>query len=391
MTLSAVVSATGITAPSYADILVSLRNSILAIYGSDAYIDPDSQDGQLIALVALAISDANDTAIAVYNSFSPSTAVGAGLSSNVKINGIARLVASQSTAVGLVVGVVGSVINSGSVKDTNGKIWMLPTSVTIPPAGQISVTVTAVDAGALIAPVGSINAINTPTLGWQSFTNTSAAIAGAPIETDAALRQRQTVSTNLPAQTPLSAMLGALSNLSGVSRVAVYENSANTTDANGLPAKSISVVIAGGDLAAIAKVIGQKKTPGAATYGSTARSYSDPVTGINYTINFFILGSTTVKVNIIGTARTGYSSTSVAAIQNAVAAYLNALPIGGRVDYSRLWAPAYQNGAAAAQTYEITSMTIAIGAATPGVADLVIPFNSAVLTSPTADISVVIS
>lgn len=391
MTLSAVVSATGITAPSYADILVSLRNSFLTIYGSDAYLDADSQDGQFLALLALAISDSNDALIAVYNSFSPSTAVGAALSSNVKINGIARLVASRSTAVGLVGGVVGSVIINGAVKDSNGFIWTLPASVTIPPAGQIAVTVTAVELGATLAPAGSINIINTPTLGWQSFVSTSAATPGAPVELDSALRQRQAVSTSLPAQTPLAALLGALSNLTGVTRVAVYENATNAVDNNGLPARSISVVIAGGDLSAIATTIGQKKTPGAATYGTTSRTYTDPVSGIVYTINFFILSLSTIKVNLVGQARAGYTTSNVPLIQNAVAAYLNSLPIGGRVDYSRLWAPAYQNGALAAQTYELTSMTIAIGSDTPGVSDLVIPFNSAAVCVAASDVTVAIS
>lgn len=389
MSLSAVVSATGITAPSYAEILESLRESFRSIYGSDVYIDADSQDGQLLALLALAISDANDTAIAVYNSFSPATAVGAALSSNVKINGIARLVASRSTAVGLVTGVVGTTITNGAVKDTNGSTWTLPPSVTIPPEGQIQVTVTAVALGAVSAPAGSINKINTPALGWQSFVSTSAATPGAPVETDAALRRRQAMSTNLPAQTPLGAMLGALANLPGVLRVAVYENATGGTDANGLPARSISVVISGGDMSAIAQVIGQKKTPGAATYGSTSREYADPVSGIAYTINFFVLGSTTIKVNLVGRARPGYTSAAIADIQNSVAAYINSLDIGEDVDYSRLWAPAFLNGAPAGLTYDIDTMTIAIGTGAASTSDLIVPFNSAAVCNP-ADVSVTI-
>lgn len=390
MTLSAVVSATGITAPSYAEILASLRASFQNIYGSDVYIDADSQDGQLLALTALAISDANDTAIAVYNSFSPATAVGAALSSNVKINGIARLVASRSTAVGLVVGVVGTVINGGSVKDANGGIWNLPAVVTIPPEGQILVTVTAAALGAISAPAGSINAINTPTLGWQSFVSTAAATPGAPVESDAALRRRQAVSTNLPALTPLGATLGALLNLPNVTRAAIYENATAAVDANGLPPRSIAAVIAGGDLGAIAQVIGQKKTPGASTYGSTSRTYSDPNTGIAYAINFFVLGLTTVKVNVIGRARPGYTTASIQAIQNAVAAYLNGLAIGEDVDSSRLWGPVYLNGAPAGLSYEIDTITLAIGNGAPGAGDLIIPFNSAAACNPATDVSVVI-
>ena len=73
-TLAATLSATGISAPAYTDILLSLQASYGTIFGTDAYIAPDSQDGQLLAVVARAISDCNDMAIAVYNSFAPSTA-----------------------------------------------------------------------------------------------------------------------------------------------------------------------------------------------------------------------------------------------------------------------------------------------------------------------------
>ena len=73
-TLAAQVTSTGISAPSYNDILSSLTASFQGIYGSDAYLGPDSQDGQLLAVVAQAIYDCNQTAIAVYNQFSPQTA-----------------------------------------------------------------------------------------------------------------------------------------------------------------------------------------------------------------------------------------------------------------------------------------------------------------------------
>ncbi|MDC6130680.1 hypothetical protein PPH41_22675, partial [Burkholderia gladioli] len=47
---------------------------------------------------AQAIADSNSVAIGIHNSFSPSKAVGAALSSNVKINGIEREAPSYSSA-----------------------------------------------------------------------------------------------------------------------------------------------------------------------------------------------------------------------------------------------------------------------------------------------------
>jgi uncharacterized phage protein gp47/JayE len=383
-TLAAQVTSTGIVAPSYATILAGLVAQFQAIYGSDVYIAPDSQDGQFLAVIATAIHDCNQTAVDTYNSFSPTYAIGAGLSSRVKINGLQRLVPTYSTAVGLIGGTVGTVITGGVVQDANGNKWNVPTT-TIPSAGQISVTVTAQQVGALVAPSGTINKIMTPQLGWQSFVSTADAVSGAPVESDAALRQRQAVSTSLPAQSPLGALLGAVLNVSGVTQAAIYENTGTTTDANGLPAKSIAVVVAGGTTTSIAAAIGQKKTPGAATVGTTSATYTDPVSGIPYTINYYALAQTNVSVTVNIKALTGYTSANVAAIQSAVSAYINAIAIGQPVQFSRLYAPAYQNGAAAGATYEVLSITL-----NGGTADVAIAFN-AEANCPTANVTVNVS
>ena len=64
----------------------------------------------MVALVALAIHDANNMAISVYRSFSPSTALDDALTSNVKINGIiTRRAATNSTVDELIEGEAGNV------------------------------------------------------------------------------------------------------------------------------------------------------------------------------------------------------------------------------------------------------------------------------------------
>lgn len=390
--LAATVNATGISAPTFAAILAALQNQARQIYGSDIYIAPDSKDGQLLALVAQAVSDANDAAVAIYNQFAPSTAQGAGLSSVVKVNGITRLVASASTAVGTVVGQAGALITNGVVKDANGNLWNLPASVTIPPAGQITVTVTAQQVGAITAPAGTINSIATPALGWQSFTSTSDATPGAPVESDSALRQRQAASTAIAAISPLGALLGALENISGVTAVKIYENTASAADSNGVPAKSLCIVIAGGNVATIAQTIGQKKTPGAGTYGTTAQSYLDPVTGIPSTINFFVLATTDLKVKVTGSALTGYTSATGTAIQTAIAAYINSHGIGETVEYSGLWGPAYQNAPARSQPYKVTSLQVSSdGGTTWTTGDTAIAFNKIATCVAANDVTVTIS
>ncbi|MCT9017193.1 hypothetical protein N6G05_26965, partial [Cupriavidus gilardii] len=119
-TTAPTIDASGITAPTYAEVLEYLKDQYRAIYGPDVYLEADSQDGQLLGVFAKAISDANAVAIAIYRSFSPATAQQDALSSNVKINGIARKVASFSTADLVIVGQAGTTITNGIAKDSNG-------------------------------------------------------------------------------------------------------------------------------------------------------------------------------------------------------------------------------------------------------------------------------
>lgn len=86
-----VIDENGISAPVYADYLAWLQQETRRIFGSDIYIEPDSQDGQLLGIFALTLADSAAQAVATYNAFSPVTAIGNGLSSVVKINGLQRL------------------------------------------------------------------------------------------------------------------------------------------------------------------------------------------------------------------------------------------------------------------------------------------------------------
>ncbi|HAN6159757.1 TPA: hypothetical protein IF046_005256, partial [Escherichia coli] len=239
--LSAKVTAEGISAPDYQTILSTLISYFQQIYGSDAYLEPDSKDGQMVALMALAIHDANNMAITVYNCFSPATGYGAALTSNVKINGISRKGATNSTVDLLLTGTAGTTIINGSVKDSNNVIWRLPASVAVGVDGTVIATATCSVSGAVAALAGTITEINTPTRGWVSVTNPAAATVGSPAETDAELRIRQSQSVALPSITPFEALDGAVSNVTGVTRHKLYENDTGSEDGNGLPPHSVAV------------------------------------------------------------------------------------------------------------------------------------------------------
>lgn len=387
--LACQVSSTGIYRPAYSDILDTLHDRFKGIYGNDSYIAPDSQDGQLLATFAKAIDDSNAATVAVYNSFSPATAQGAALSNNVKINGIARAIATKSTVPLRLTGTVGTTINGGIVSDTSGQRWLVPDGSTIPSAGYLDVTGTAESAGARTAATGAVTKIETPTLGWQSVTNTGPAVAGAPVETDAALRKRQAISVALPSRTVLSGIDGAVAAVAGVTQHRIYENDTNATDANGLPAHSIAVVVQGGVNTDIANAIMLKKTPGCYTQGSTSVSLTDPG-GNPQTIRFYIPTAKRLVVALSIQALTGYVTSTGTLIKQALADYVNGLGIGKKVDLGRLYVPAQLGFGQYSDTFEVNSITQAISPASPSAADVPIAFNE-IATLAVADITLTVT
>lgn len=380
--LSATVTAEGISAPDYQTVLDTITGYFQQIYGSDAYLDPDSKDGQMVALVALAIHDANNTAISVYRSFSPSTALDDALTSNVKINGIARRAATNSTVDELIEGEAGTLITNGSVKDANGIIWNLPAQVAIGIDGTVIATATCSVAGAVAAPAGSVNKINTPTRGWVSATNPQAATVGVAAETDAELRVRQSQSVALASLTPFDAVDGAIANVEGVTRHKLFENDTEVTDANGLPAHSISAVVEGGDATVIANTIRSVKGQGVSTFGMTAVVVTDRY-GNPYTIRFSRPVDVPVFVSITLRALTGYTSDVGDEMKAAVASYINSLAIGDSVLLSRVYSPANLGVVSGgnARYYDIMELLIGRSADSVAAANLTVLYDEAVSCS----------
>ncbi|QCT20849.1 hypothetical protein FEM41_14945 [Jejubacter calystegiae] len=374
--LSATVTADGISAPDYQTVLSKITDYFRQIYGSDAYLEPDSKDGQLVALVALAIHDANNTAVSVYNSFSPSTALTDALTKNVKINGIVRHGTTNSTVDVTLSGEVGTVITNGSVKDINGMVWNLPATVAIDTDGSATVTATCATSGAVAAMVGSVNLINTPTRGWISVTNHTAATVGSDAETDAELRRRQHQSVAIPSITPFEAVDGALANVAGVSRHKLYENDTGRTDENGLPPHSISAIVEGGDVEEIAQTIRGKKGQGVSTYGKTTVQVPD-IYGNPHSISFSRPSDVPVYVSLTLEPFTGYTTQIGEEIRQAVADYINSLAIGESVKLSRVYSPANLGVVSGgnARYYDINELLIGKSAGSVAAANIAIAYD----------------
>jgi len=376
-TLAPIISDAGITGSDYSDILQQLRVAYFSIYGSDAILDDDSQDGQFLAVIAQAIFDCGGAAIDVYNSFSPLTARGVGLSNLVKLNGLRRLVATNSQCVVVLTGTVGTPIVNGIIGDNQNLStqWALPPLVTIGLDGTVTATATATTVGATPADVDTLTVILTPTLGWQTVSNgANVASPGLPIEDDATLRVRQSRSTALPAMTVMEGIFAAVDAINGVTDLATYQNDDDVADANGMPPHSIAVVVQGGDANQVASAIALKKAPGTKTNGTTSVLVLDNK-GIPNLIRFYVLAAVPLVMHITIHPLTGYVSTTGDTLKQAVADFVNDVLIIGEDSYlSRLYTPANLTGTGLGATFVVTAIEQARFPGVPVAADIAITF-----------------
>ena len=356
------ISSAGLTVPDYNDILNGLYvPGFLAIYGQNSYLGNDSAPFQLMSIIALAANDCNAGLVLAFNNMSPALAIGVGLSEIVAINGLSRKAATNSTCSVTLYGTAGAVINNGIIANSvTGDLWNLPAVVTIGGGGTATVTATAQQPGIVNASASQLTTITTPAAGWTSVTNGSNVPAlGQPVETDSQLRLRQAQSVALPSQTPLDATVAAIEAVAGVTRVNVLENVTGSTDSYGNPSHSITCVVEGGTALAVATAIYDNRGLGVDTNGDVSGSpiggtqsvaVTSPNSGLVTAIGF-ILPPNYVTIYVIVNAHIlpsggTLNAAQILAIQNAIIAYIDSLPIGGLISFGDM-VQAAANGAGA--------------------------------------------
>lgn len=335
------IDASGLHIPGYTDIVDDLVSEAKRIFGDDIYLENDSMDYEYISVIALKMYDTLLSVMYAYNSRSPATAVGSGLDTVVKINGLKRKSASYSTCVVTITGTPQTVIKAGEVQDIAGNNWKLPENITIPASGELDTTAVCTTIGAITALIGDINKIATPQLGWMSVTNKVKAVEGQPVETDAELRERQAVSTALPSQTLLEGTIAGIIAVKGVTRQRIYENDTNDNSITGnnpygLPAHSITAVVEGGTDENVAEQIYLRKGIGCYTNGTTKVEVINKY-DITTPIRFYRPTYIPIYVTVNIKKYTGYTDNIPNIIKNNIIDYLNSLNIGDDLSVSLLW------------------------------------------------------
>lgn len=288
----------GFTPLSFAEVR-SRIGSRLTAFQSTIDLSPESPDGQLVDIFSFEISQAWSELNAVYNSYNPDEAVGAGLRNIGFISGLPYGAATRSQVVVNLTGTSGTPVPAGSiVADDKGNQFATSFAATVP----ASVQVVALVSGPINVDIGTITTVVTPVTGWTGVTQTVAGRVGSAPQTETEyrnLRNKTVLRNHVSVEEAIRARL--LETL-GIEQVVVLNNDSSTnTLPDGTPPNTIHVTVgevpAGITDADIASVILATKGLGCPTYGTTTTNVDD-AQGNPHDVSFSKATAATVWMDI---------------------------------------------------------------------------------------------
>lgn len=283
---SIVFSSTGITLPDESAILAGELADMNTAFGGGMSTSLSSPQGQLAQSMAAIIGDKNAQIALIVNQVNPDTAEDRFQDAIGRIYFLSRIAASGTLVTGTCMGLVGTVIPAGSVaQDTAGFQYASIADATIPAGGTVNVDFQCLTTGPIGCPIGSLSTIYRAVTGWDSVTNPAAGTPGTDVESrsDFEFRRRNSVAAN--AVNSIQSVYAAVLAVPNVLDAYVIDNSTNATVNTGstsypVLANSIYVAVVGGDPAAIAQAIWNKKSLGASYNGTTTYTITDTTGGV---------------------------------------------------------------------------------------------------------------
>lgn len=280
------VDKNGIITVDTSNIRESVEEAYKQALGSDLNLETGTPQGQLVANDTQFLSYAQEQAVQLANSFSVLTAQGAALDTAGGFWGYYRKQNISTVVNASCNGVAGTLIPAGSKASSGNYTYTLLNDVTILPSGSVIGSFQCDTSGAISCLPNTLNTIVNPVSGWDSVNNDVAGIMGYDTESDSLFRDRITANwLNIRAKSILGAIIDNVAQIPDVISVVGRENMSTTTriiDGVTMVPNSIYLCVLGGKGSAIAKVLTEQKTLGAATNGNRTVSYSDPIVQYNY-------------------------------------------------------------------------------------------------------------
>lgn len=169
----------------------------------------------------------------------------------------------------------------------------------------VDVTVECQQTGPFAAAAGTLKVIETPVSGWSNAKNLADATVGSDVETDAALRVRREAELEASGNAALEAIRANVLKVgegtaNAVTACYVFQNTTMVTNGDGLPPKSVEVLVQGGLDADIRAAIWKAVGAGIETYGGVSGTIVDSA-GVTQTVKFSRPTTKNVYVTLVVT------------------------------------------------------------------------------------------
>lgn len=284
------IDVSGVIVPDTVATAANVETEFKAAFGADLIVTPDTPQGVLITAEILARDTVIRNNAALANQINPNIAGGVFLDAILALTGSARNPQIYSTVLATLTGVAGTNIAAGVIaRNTNGDNWASETAVTLDPSGNALVTFSAVVAGPITAPIGTLTEIVTPVLGWETVNNTVASTVGQATQSDEAARLYRRNTLALQGNGIAEAITSGLNATLGVRSVRFLENTSDITKVIQnvtLVAHSMWACVDGGIDQAVANTLNNKKSAGCGYNGATSVVVVDPNSGQSITVLF---------------------------------------------------------------------------------------------------------
>lgn len=274
-------------------ILADIEARQRATIAEDIDQSPESVLGQNNGILAREISLGWEALEDVYNSFDPDSAEDTSLVNLSKLTGTEKRDASYSIVVMTVNLDIGTLLESGVhfvASSVDADVRFTPEAdYTAPSTGAHDVTFRAETKGPIAAGAGDLTVIATPVTGWNSATNSAAAIPGRDVDTNEILRTRREEQIAAAGSSTLDSLAADVFEVSeDIEDVLPFENETSVTDGNGLPPHSFELVIWDQGLVSddlIAQKIWDNRPAGIRSFGSESGTAED-ANGDDQTVSF---------------------------------------------------------------------------------------------------------
>lgn len=324
------VTPTGFEVQTTDDFELLLEQAEQAAFGNGINTSSSSIFGQINGIMADKFSEISEALQDLSNSFNPETATGSALDAICAITGVIRLAATYSkvtltvnlnAGVTLSTGRIVSVVGNPSVKFTT--VAAVTNSGGSP--ANFTVEAWATVTGPVFAAAASLTVIETPVTGWNSVTNVLDATLGTNLETDSALRIRRQATLQASGSANAQAIRADVLEVSGVTQAAVFENSTDVTNVDGVPPHAFEVVAQGGTNLDIANAIWGSKPIGIGTHGTITQNITD-YTGTVQSVKFSRPTDVPIYVSVSISVDGTYAGD--AAVKAAIAQYFAGFLLG---------------------------------------------------------------